>query len=217
MEIPRFDFHTLQEGERLCATALSLNLSRLKSLCDQLQSSNDLFDHTSRLLSRPSFLEREAAWRQFGRWQNIAARNGALVIYDFSQVSQAIGALAAKCPTLFGKLDRDSAKKANTMFNRAFPDFGAVRQAAAHAGEHGAYPADLENDIARDGIDIQGINSNVPTMVSGTLFNRTYAWTINGRTVSYELSQATVDALESITRARFAQFAPVDIRKETWP
>lgn len=133
-------------------------------------------------------------------WKGIAARNGALTLYDFYRTQQLTNKLFPRCPTLFNHFDRAKLKEAFNSFEKVFKDFGAVRQGAAHRGEFGATPEKFAKHVSADPLLVDGSTfaDGIPLFISGALFGRSYKFTVDGKHVSYDLCADSVAALHAI-------------------
>ena len=207
------------ECEQEAARHVADNLSALDQCVEELAAANALFDHCEWNSSDPpdggsrSLEEMQSRHKHNSllmRWSFIAARIGAMTIHDFYRISQLTSGLRPQCPSLFEHVDNTTWGEANSLFQRSFKDFGALRQNAAH-GERYATP----DRTARAYSDEPLIASSGHTVASGLsvrngLINRTYTTALDGRYVSYNLDQATVDALRRVADLIFEAFRPVE-------
>lgn len=209
----------LPEAEREAATFIERNIGNLESFVQDFESSNRLFDHCESLkIPVPTRREdvmsglraRADANLLLARWKGMAARNGALTLYDFFQTQRSTDTLASRCPTLSKHFDRERQGQSNKAFVAAFRDFGAVRQGAAHRGEHAATPEEFARNVGDDSLVVDGIKilQTGSLFISGTLFNRHYHFTVKGKHVSYELSAKSVSALKEVLELLKSALAP---------
>jgi len=228
MDVPFILTPELPENEHEAARAVVSNLSNLKHFVQRLDDANTLFDLSESqyetLFTPPGedppaievFLARQRRNHARGNWQSMAARDGALTIYDFYRANQLTATLRPRCPTLFSFVDDSKLREANTLFESTFKDFGLVRQAAAHPGEVAATPEKRRDNESFDVQETIGEFAAIRTIgdvavfVSQGLINRRYTSTMNGQYVGYELSKETVRALESVADLIFQAFAPAE-------
>lgn len=214
-----FNVEMLPEEERETAYAVRSNLSSMDMIVTQFESALKLFDFAEsefvRLadageLSLEDDLARVEHNRLMASWNMIAARFGAITIYELYQLFQTIDTLTAACPTVAGMIDTEARKRAARMFAASFPDFAPTRNFAAHGSEMTAHPDDAKRHTATE-LDIPEIlmGEGSSALISGCLFGRKFSSTYNGRVVSYELSQDTLAVLREIVRERVATFEPV--------
>lgn len=202
--------HVLPEDEREKGMAIRGNLSALEFCVANLRAAEALITEAlgrcgpfSGVVDDPTTPEaraRRANNRLMGQWMRIAARSGALSIYEFHMVAAAIDQLASECPTLDSWIDKDARKAASSFFKEFFPDFAAVRLFAAHGSEM----LDKPNKLKKHSISF-GSNSEITL---GDLLGRKSINTFNGKVVSYELTPQTVNNLEQVLIQRWKSVEP---------
>lgn len=208
------DTANLPESEREPAHAITVNYLSLQACVDNLAAAVDLFDHCLSLWmpSGPTerLLERRDHNMKLGRWHSMAARGGAIAIYEFYQITQAIGSLLSQCPTLSPMIDKTARKEAGRLFEKSFPEFASVRLFAAHGQEMVNTPAKAKEHATSGGVTIDGIVIDAgQVLISGTLINRKYVSTHKGKTVSYDLTPETVQKLADVLNAHYRALAPI--------
>jgi hypothetical protein len=129
---------------------------------------------------------------------------GALAIYEFAQLRNAIDEEIARSPTLSAGVKRDLRKEASKLFKRHFSNHEGVRHFSAHAGSMVAKPAEMEKHTLRRG--------NSSLVAFNNMAGRKITSIFGGKEVSYELSQASVDALRAILEMRKAMLAEFLVR-----
>jgi hypothetical protein len=171
------DLTSLSEDELIVVNDVRSALYRLAHLVDEMRETLNLFNHCLELSPRaPEVFDnveaaskRADAWRKYGRWKEIPCKNGALIIYDFYKVMQTMNLLYRGSPKLVDSVDSKILKESNNMFGKFFPDFGLLRNAAAHQGEHSVTAADIANEGVTN-LEVAGIKfSDGLTSLSGTL------------------------------------------------
>lgn len=213
-----FNAKMLPEEERETASAILTNLFALEWIVNQFEAALKLYDFTdtetilandprAKKFERP--LARVDHNRLMAAWARMAARSGAMTIYELYQMGQVIDKLTANCPSLSQMVDSDARKRSTKLFKTSFPSFAPVRNFAAHGSEMTAHPEDVELHAATD-LDIPGlrVENGASVMVSGALFGRRFTSTYEGREVAYELTQQTLAILREVVSARLASFVP---------
>ncbi len=117
--------------------------TRWQALANNFRHALELFDFASAesgKLTAPSSpgafppYPGPALWR-FNRWEQIAAREGAFLLYDFRHALRTTISETFKHAGLSQDADRTSSSHANELFERAFPHWYDVRNAVGHTGE----------------------------------------------------------------------------------
>jgi hypothetical protein len=217
---PAFDWGDIPENERVVIGDAQSALERLGNLVAQLRSSYELVEHCRTLIPTPpaqfdgleGLRKRAEASRKYRPWEEMAYRNGALVIYDFFQTVQIMNSFRKKSDWLQSITDDAILKESNVLFATHFPTFGEIRNAAAHDGENLVTRRGLEHNALRGGLDFQGFKIDTDLVgLSGTIINGHYTWTVDGKIVSYILNADTVRNLENVAKKRWKAFAAGDV------
>ena len=219
---PMLRLERLPEAERDNAWAISGTLSTLSSLVFQFRTALQLLDF-SKANRKPlvglgecfwgeDFQERADHNEVMAQWSMMAARSGSIYIYEFHQSVKAVDNQLAKCPSLRALINREARKRANALFDSSFPDFAKVRHFAAHGSEMTSYPDDIARHSSSDIDRPEIVMSNGHSVtINGSLMDRTYASTYEGRLVSYDLSDESANKLDEILTERFRMFEPATI------
>lgn len=226
-EAPNFDFADIPHDEREATNDVQKGLHRLGMLVGEMRSAYELAEHTKSLMENPpaefdgveGISRRGGLWRKYGAWENMANKIGSLTIYDFYKVMRTTDTAYRQSPWLTGIVNQDLLKESNIMFDKGFPNWATLRNAAGHSGEHVVTAQDFKRDAAHDGVNFQGIVLNGAIAISGSLFNGHYTFTVEGKVVSYCLNQNTVEMLNAITRKRWSAFEKADFgyrEKQRW-
>jgi len=202
------DHNSLPEEERKASRVVEENLRALLDLVEDFRSTLDLFNHVNTLEPDP------AAPHRRGRWSEIAGRNGALVVYGFWQVMEAINAL--KAPTLWQRADVQERRTGDSLFTARFPQIAAIRISAAHPGELSATPQERKKHGLNEAVENQMISvaANSGTFIESMMVvagkKMTYSSSVKGKLVSYELSEESAQALEQIVGQYLVAFMPLE-------
>jgi len=207
---PRFNKGGLPSQEAEGAGLIETNLMSLESYVRDLQSALYLFDFTAinqnaaRQVMQgnahaANFLE------QSNGWQFLAARDGAMTIYHFATTLSGINETVAELSEFKTLMNREKMKSANKMLSEKFPNFGEVRHAVAHVADKVKNPRKFKTHSFSGSIDSRAIKAeNVSGLtISNMLVDRQFTNTWNGKLLTYELSQTTIDHLNCV-------------RKEVW-
>lgn len=143
--------------------------------------------------------ERQRTGRElmrFGSWQVIAARDGAMTIYHFFMNLNGINEqLRLECPELLSVIPQHRFKTISRLRKKYFKEFEKLRHAIGHRGElQSSLKEFIRNSL--DGFLF------LPSLLEG----RTFSMTIEGRAVSYDISDETLSRLREIQADLFAAF-----------
>jgi hypothetical protein len=127
-------------------------------------------------------------------WPFIAARVGALCLYDFFKNTQEINSkLLIHCPTIKPLVNMGAKKQAQRLLQKSFPGLIDNRNAAAHRGERNSTPEKAAANYAR--IEDVGLGTGGMINISGCLVNNKYIHTVEGKVVSYTVDASSVSQL----------------------
>ncbi len=202
------------------AWAIQSNLFELPSIVEHVSSAVALFQFsTGQRIAHPGAGESEEDRGKRHKhndmlrdWKMMAAKAGAIKIYEFHRLEQAIDAMLKKCPTLEAMLDLEARKRAARLFHDTFPNFADVRDVAAHGAEIFDNPDKVNRHATRG--EIYGLPNFMIKSGDGKIVGRdllvesTYSAVFEGKQVSYNLSDATVATLHSVCTERMNMFAP---------
>lgn len=152
-----------------------MNISKMAKWTDDFTASVALLDHAYALKDN---------WIS-NRWSFIAARNGGLALRNFSEHLAAARGLVGKIPAWLPVLDVTALKEVATDFAERFPRIEKLRHAVAHP----EFYANPSKDMKGGGSTADGKIAIAETIsVQDALIHRTYATSINGISVSYDLT-----------------------------
>ena len=139
------------------------------------------------------------------RWMFIAARDGAVTLFNFDKALQTLGQLLRSCPALWAHAPPKPFKDARKIFDTAFPTVGDSRHAVAHAAEfvhkHGDHAVKGDVDVGKH-IRVESPGSvGVSLYVSGSLFDDQFTSTVDGKLVSYHINAASLASLVATLEA----------------
>lgn len=190
----------LPEGERDAAEALGGVLKQLEATTAEFISAIVLFNETRHLARDEKNQDRREI---VSRWPFIAARTGALCLYDFYQSTQAINqTLLHRCPSIKERVDMEEKKKGQSLLTNFFPTHGAIRTAAAHPGEINSTPdKSAANQVVASAIPHLVRNDgpeDVKINITNSLIGDQYTCTFEGKLVGYGVNEGSAKALEAV-------------------
>lgn len=186
------------KGELRAISVLNRSLARLDYYAKRFEATLGLFDWCQDQRGTiPPKERRGADAARFRRWQSIAGRDGAMTIFHFGKTMEGINAARRQLPEIFATIDRAQQKRAGRLFNQYFPQYIALRQAVAHAGELAV------------GIESYQANALPGQGWISDIFGEKQAFTMTfgGRLVSYELNSMTLENLNEVKREYYAAFS----------
>src|SRR5262245_16361829 len=132
------------------------------------------------------------------KWVQIAARDGAITIFNFGKSYEAVRASLKTCPALIPFVDETKLEAAGKKLRERFPRFEAVRHTVAHAAEFHRNENQMKAHAYAAG----------PTslFISGMLDGRTFSGTYENEIFSYEVSKETLVALIEVVRLTYTAF-----------
>ena len=130
-------------------------------------------------------------------WPFIAARVGALCLYDFFKNTQEINSkLLPRCPTIKPLVNIVHKKQAQRLLLASFPDLVENRNAAAHPGEHNSTPEKSVANFAK--VEDVGLGTGGMINISGCIIDNKYTHTVSGKAVSYTVDVKSVTKLYEV-------------------
>jgi len=220
LKCPNISTVALPEDEQENAQAITSNLQAMALIVERLADTLKLFDFSSaNRIPLPKDLstytdearfERNAHNDTLHNWQLIAARSGAIYIYEFHRVEQAMDMLLKTCPALDAMINKEARKRASQIFHKRFKNFADLRLFAAHGSEMVDSPKKRKSHATTKSIPglVQLENSSV--VVTDALMGRRYSSTIKGEFIGYELSIETLNTLISVFNERVAMLKPAE-------
>jgi hypothetical protein len=157
--------------------------------------------------------------RLTGKWPFVAARDGAMTIYHIGKTIELTRAALKRTPTLaviaLGDVLADAGKK----YRQAFPAFEKVRHAVSHSSElfrdkehraKNAFSGSYDDGYIR----IEGATN---VILSNGLMGRNYTNTIDGKIISYEISEGTKIIVYDCVNTFISAFKPAYDTYSPWP
>lgn len=218
--VPTIQIASLVPPEAKNARALQSALSELDTYILWFESALTLSNHCDDLIQ--AWFKQDQAPNQFGpnsmigtasNWKIIAQENGALQIYHFRQVIEAILLNLNNCPSLAPKVDAARFRLIRRRYNAKFQLHEEMRDAIGHAAELTATPQDWERNAVSSGsysppgTETLGGGRTVARRVS---IRSWYSTTKDGKMPTYSLSAATLDDLRCFRDDILELFSTLD-------
>lgn len=194
---PKLAIGNLPIDEQEIGWSIYLNLNSLSDEANNIAAAIALFE-----LGRSN-----GAHGLYGTWMQIAARDGALTIRNFGKALSKIRSLIGRIKSWLPLVDSDALKVAALRFDEKFPFADKLRHAVAHP----EFYNDPNKKMGIDGdLDDIGIKAeNVKNLsIKGQITDCTYASSIEGILVKYDLTRDTLEAIFDIVHQVFDAFAP---------
>ncbi len=208
IDMPKIYVRCLPEAEQEAAYAVSGCLGQLAATCLEFEAAVALFSQSSTWEENIPDKDERLLVRQ---WPFIAARVGALCLFDFSKGAQAIIVNLKDCPSIAAMVGENSWRRAGKLLSEKFPDLRELRnKGAAHPGEINSNPQKLRDNMTAAGATFPFGTGAGSLVISGSIAGDQYAFTANGRLLSYSVNQQSADALKEITSLWRDAFLPVE-------
>lgn len=144
------------------------------------------------------------------QWRFIAARDGAMSIYHFAKAMEDIMAAIGTCQALLTKINRSILRSSRKRLRDLFPNFEAVRHSITHAAE-------LIKDIDEHLVSGPYVDKIIEiksgeVILRNCFIDDNFANTFEGKIQSYEISAATLTALNTIRIEFYSAFEAAEKR-----
>ncbi|HEY8066660.1 MAG TPA: hypothetical protein VIF40_18325 [Methylosinus sp.] len=196
----------LPESERDEAFALQRNVASLTGIYDSFEAAVTLFEDCSGPPPRLDGDESRIDMKKHNlhkNWRFIAAKSGAMSIYEFYQIIHSINKSIKKCPTLAPLVDINERKKSAKLFDDAFPKFGGIRNSLAHGAE-----ATSDNEkILRHAL--MPFGGELTILMNSAIIGNEFCITVDGTILGYLVSRESVDKLKAALDALLKALQPL--------
>lgn len=147
-----------------------------------------------------------------GGWQEVAARDGVITIFNFGETVAAIKFSLANCRSL--RVDHTKIRLGYNLFYKgAFRDHDAIRNALAHAAKfHSSLNRMREHSqigpfaLSVGNVSMSKNHPKAVTHLSGSLIGNAYMVTYEGKPYGYQISSATAKKLDAIAKTLNSAF-----------
>jgi hypothetical protein len=146
----------------------------------------------------------------YNRWKFIAARDGAITIYNLGMSMQGIRASLKDCPSLNASVDQATLSASTRLLRQRFRRFEGFRHMVAHAAEFSqtkdaraehSTTAAMDNGLIKkpEGGDI---------FIGPSLNGREFIGTFEGKVLSYEISLESFEHIKKAALMFICAFRP---------
>ncbi|MET4345505.1 hypothetical protein [Bradyrhizobium sp. RT9a] len=223
--LPHFDLEKIPYEDREAARTIWTNVSALSSYGQEFGAAIQLFEfalgHAQELWAMrppqpPAGLtieeviehheKREAVlneimprFKLFQQWQSMAARDGAVIIFNVIKAMDGTKSSAFACPSLRALVDRKAFAESERIMEARFPDYMSIRHAVAHAGEFLTREKERQKHSVTAGIDdgMFKIPAGAELFVGPSLNGREFMVTASGELLRYEVSQESFEHVKN--------------------
>jgi hypothetical protein len=190
------------ESERDAATAIPRNIDSMLEYLEDFTACHELYRHTftSDVLEAvplPTLLA----------WRGVAVREAAMQAYHFQSILKGFDGLLSRCATYAAIVDSAALRKAGEMFAAAFPNINKVRQGVAHRADHSKNSSRRKEHLA----PITPDSESFPVYMRERQTGNTWFGTVDGKWVSFSLTQGVVNALAGTFDLVLEAFEPVNL------
>jgi len=186
--LPDLSLEQIPEHERDCGNAFFEHMRMLQRWSFDFSSSAGLFD----------FATKPPATDMKGQWGFIAARNGGLALRNYARSLEAARELLPSVSCWQDAFDSQELDDVHRQFRNRFPGVEKLLHRHGSVGSH-AEAANHSEAASR-------------TRKQDCLFGHTYMSTIDGQTVSYDLTFQNAQFLSDLTRSAYASMEPLYAR-----
>jgi len=131
--------------------------------------------------------------RLTGEWLFVAARDGAMTIYHIGKTMELTRAAIKRAPSLAAMVLEEPLSEAGKKYRTSFPTFEKMRHAVSHSSElfrdRDSHAKNSFSGSYNDGYI--AIENSHRVVVANSLLGRKYTNTIDGKIISYEISEPT--------------------------
>lgn len=144
----------------------------------------------------------------YRHWQFIAARDGAITIYNFQSALGSVTQTLNKSQYFAAKFDRAALRSVRKKFEAWFPDAADVRHSVGHASDK----FENEKEHVKNGysgvLDIPGLDLEAVTnfILTDHLHDRTLYNTLDTKIVQYTIDQSAFEHLKEVRDEVFDLF-----------
>jgi hypothetical protein len=180
-------------------------------LFDQSSAQADEFNRQRRGQSQtgvmPWYVTQDAeAISDIKEWRFVAARDGAITLFNLRDALDAITAALHQCPTIKGYTKSDEFRKLKSIYDtQYFPKIKLARHAIAHSGEASGVTNRHSVKSPIPDVGVEG-SSDSKFFLGEGLFGREFRATFSGHVVGYELSTTSLDHIARTINGIYSQF-----------
>jgi hypothetical protein len=215
------------------------NLSALDNYIQDFMHSLHLFCHSTAMLGGAYAIPREDQSRRdernkkidmFHYWRMTAARNAALVVFDFGRARDGIHETLGLLPEVRAFSDPQLMRTASKTFDRLFPTYVQMRHGVAHAQEKGATVKEADahtikdetiaaqfNTIGGNGVRFSSARGSFvlggtgsQALVQMALSDDTFKTAWEGRMIELKINEQTASDMRAVKAAYYDAFGAIE-------
>ncbi len=204
-EAPALYYGNVPESQHHAHDVVGGALDNLNHCLDCFESALKLHDHGLTKLRSAKGITRKHLYRH---WQFIAARDGAVSIFNFKWALEGLGDSVNQCDYLKERLDLAAIRAAKRLFDKHFPNATQVRHAVAHATEKSKNPREHLEHGYTGVCKIPGLNLGKVRnfVITDHLYRRSFCNTWKGKIECYKLSKGSLKNLSLVRDAVYDAF-----------
>ena len=183
--LPELDLGQIPEHERDCGHAFFEQMRMLQRWSFDFSSSAGLFEFAT----KPPTTDMKS------QWSFIAARNGGLALRNYARSLEAARELLPSVSCWESAYDSHELDDVHRQFRNRFPGVEKLLHRHGAVGEHGE-AADHPEAVSR-------------AKKHDCLFGHTYVSTVDGQTVSYDLTFQNAQFLTGLTQSAYSALEPI--------
>jgi hypothetical protein len=212
---PTIDIKAIPQSERRHIQNLQMLIHRLAGHAHDFVAAIELHNESIAYAIRTA-ITRGSRESWGGNWMNIAARDGAITIYNFGQTIEAIRSNMRDCPTIMPLIDSRALRTASTLMRKAFPGYEQIRHSVGHAAEF-SQSADLmkKHSVAGPYEIMPGPpigQASTRVNIRNSLRGKTFTMTHGGKLYSYNLDRDSLEKLNRIKDVVYSAFRDVETK-----
>lgn len=211
-------------NERDFVSMVNQNLEQLSSVLNNFRSAVRLYQFSASINVVPNNYNYHPKPRiypdkEISDWRFIAARDGAMTLYHFSEVMQFLRNVRARSVSLYENLDHDIYKQANQKMESLVPNLEKIRHSVAHVTDKTRSVELHDKHALREshkglGIAVEG---SVKITITDSFHGNNFSHNWEGQILSYEVSHKTFLKLAEIKLLMWSAFDKAAEYSRTMP
>ena len=208
LQSPRLDYYRFPENEQDAVKRTDRALMSVADHICKFRYALQLYDMCFHALAQRLPVEEHS---KMTAWKFIAGRDGSMQLYHVGKALGYVDSARKRSQTLASHMDLPEYKLADKLFTSSFPGHENVRHAVGHAAE---FSDRMDEHIAKGspsnrvpGVELE---DDATIMIPEGFEGKKYFSTVDGRAVSYDLSNESLAKLESVHQHLCKGFAPVE-------
>jgi hypothetical protein len=133
--------------------------------------------------------EFEPRRRVFSEWMFIAARQGAICLFNLGKSMEGVRADLKKCPSLNALVDQEKVSEATRILRERFPRFEGIRHFVAHDAEFSRSRESRTKHALRDAVRVGDfMEAGAANPIGQNLNGDEFLCSFEGKLVSYQIN-----------------------------